>query len=131
MGLWLSLGCLLFSNLNAPAYYNRDTIIKAFKGKYPFVTYEFYENGFTYKKDGEVISYQQLHHLIDDGEYLYIYVSRDTAYMLQCSSIQGEKNVDGLKNYISVKSKLEWEKPTSLLNFRLKIPFIKKLKYKQ
>lgn len=117
--VFLALGCFLISNLNAPARANADTIIEAFKGKYPAPTYSFFPDGFSYEEGGELIPYSSIVRLVDDQAYLYIYVSRMTSYMVDNSTVSGKKGLSGLKTFLSDKTGLDWRPPFSI--FKTKV----------
>ena len=55
--------------------------------------------------------------LVEDKEYLYLYISRESAYMVDRSTVEpGDSGK--LKEFLAGKTGLDWTKPFSLLTFR-------------
>ena len=61
----------------------------------------------------------QLIKLVEDRRYIYLYVSSQSAYMVDKASIKGG-TVDEFKTYLADKTKLKWTRPVSLLTFGIK-----------
>ncbi|MBO7423426.1 MAG: hypothetical protein J6T99_08595, partial [Oscillospiraceae bacterium] len=51
--------------------------------------------------------------------YLYLYISRESAYMVNAASVYGEGGLNGLKTLISEKSGCKWTKPSSFWSFNI------------
>ena len=113
-------GCILFTNLNARANLIADRVIEAMKGVYPVLQYSFSESDFTDGDDRPRIPYTKLFRLISDEEYLYLFVSKASGYMIRKDSIKGEGDAQGLMDLISGKTELSWQKPFSFLTFSIK-----------
>lgn len=116
----LFAGCILFTNLNARANLIADHVIEAMQGTYPVLQYSFSESDFTDGDDRPKISYTKLFRLISDEEYLYLFVSKASGYMVRKDSVRGKDDVQGLMDLISGKSGLPWQKPFSFLSFSIK-----------
>ena len=113
------VGALLLTNLNARANAVADGVIEAMGGSFPELEYTFGESAF---RDGEArpeVPYTRLMRLIEDGEYLYLFISRASGYMLARESAEGEGGAEGLMRFLSEKTGLSWTKPVSLWTFRL------------
>lgn len=118
--LCLFVGCILLTNSNARADSVADGVIEAMHGSFPALSYRFTAEGFTDGEDRPVVPYDRLYRLIDDGEYLCLFTSKASGYMLRRDSVAGEGGADGLMRLLSEKSGLPWQKPFKLLSFRLR-----------
>lgn len=113
-------GSILFTNLNTRANMVADQVIEAMQETYPVLQYSFSESGFTDGKDRPTVSYAKLFRLISDEEYLYLFASKASGYMIRKKSITGEGGAQGLMDLISQKSGLSWQNPVSFLTFSIK-----------
>ena len=113
-------GSILFINLNTRANMVADQVIEAMQETYPVLQYSFSESGFTDGKDRPTVSYAKLFRLISDEEYLYLFASKASGYMIRKKSITGEGGAQGLMDLISQKSGLSWQNPVSFLTFSIK-----------
>ena len=113
-------GSILFTNLNTRANMVADQDIEAMQETYPVLQYSFSETGFTDGKDRPTVSYAKLFRLISDEEYLYLFASKASGYMIRKKSITGEGGAQGLMDLISQKSGLSWQNPVSFLTFSIK-----------
>ncbi len=113
-------GSILFTNLNARADMITDQVTEAMHGAYPLLKYVFSESGFVDGMDRPEVSYQKLFRLLSDEEYLYLFTSKASGYMIRKDSITGENKEQGLMDLISRKSGLLWQKPLSFLTFSIK-----------
>ena len=113
-------GSILFTNLNTRANMVADQVIEAMQETYPVLQYSFSETGFTDGKDRPTVSYAKLFRLISDEEYLYLFASKASGYMIRKKSITGEDGAQGLMDLISQKSGLSWQNPVSFLTFSIK-----------
>lgn len=114
----LFLGCVMLSNASLSAKMTAKKIIKQMDGKFPKSEYTFDEKGFKFYKEGEEIPYSRLIRLIEDKRYMYLYVSEQSAYMVDKTTVS-DNDVEGLKSHISYESDLKWTRPPTLLNFGL------------
>lgn len=113
----LAAGCLLAANLDARPKAQARQVAAQMKGRFPHSFYSFSQTGFRYYKDGDEISYKKLIRLVEDREYLYLYVSPESAYMVDKSTVSGGEAT--LKALLAEKSGLKWTRPFNLLTFRL------------
>lgn len=118
--LCLFAGCILLTNSDTRAAAVADGVIEAMHGNFPLLTYSFTEASFSDGKDRPTVPYQKLYRLIADEQYLYLFVSKASGYMVQKVSVEGEKGAEGLMELISQQSGLQWTKPFSLLSFSLR-----------
>ena len=122
----LFVGCILFTSLNARANAVADQVVEALQGKFPTLQYSFSETGFTDGDDRPIVSYDRLFRLIEDEQYLYLFSSKASGYMLSKVSVRGEGDVAGLMELLAQRSGKPWKKPFSLLTFRIWDLFSKK-----
>ena len=119
MILCLFAGCFLLTNINSRASSVADGVIEAMKGSFPHLTYSFTESGFSDGEDRPTVPYKNLYRLISDEQYLYLFISKASGYMIDRTTVQGEGGPEGLMKLLSEKSGLSWTKPFSLLTFNL------------
>ena len=115
----LILGCLLIANVNLRPRVRASKIIEQMQGHFPRSDYRFTTTGFTDGKGGQEVSYGKLIRLVEDRSYFYLYVSEESAYMVDKSTVSGG-SVENFKDYLCAKTSLKWTRPTSLLNFSLR-----------
>ena len=118
---WICLlvGCILISGLNVRTRATARKICEQMQGQYPSSAYEFREEGFADSKEGESIPYSKLVRLVEDKAYLYLYISQQSAYMVDKATVSGD-GVQGLQAMLSEKTGLKWTKPNTLLTFRFR-----------
>ena len=116
----IAVGCFLItSSTLAPNQLARQ-VLKDFNGKFPIVHYYFGPEGICLNKEGrDPFEYSEIIRLIEDKEFLYLYVGEMSAHMIDSSTIKGKDEKDGLKKYISAKTGLEWNPPLTVLNISL------------
>ena len=117
--LCLFLGCVMIAGLNVRAKSNAKKIIAQMNNNFPSSQYYFSSTGFRDSEKGKEIPYQKIIKLIDDKQYLYLYISRESAYMVNNASVYGEGGLSGLKNLTSDKTGLKWTKPSSFWSFNI------------
>lgn len=114
----IAFGCWSLMGMNVPARRNARKIIEWAKGNLPVSELQFSDDCIHIRGDGKdnQLKYEDIYSLISDGEYLYLFISRNSAYMLPIGNACGEE----LRNYISRRCALPVERPGSLLRFNLK-----------
>ena len=115
----LVLGCILIANVNLRPRVRANKIIEQIGGRFPRSSYSFTDTGFSDGGEGKMLPYLQLIKLVEDRRYIYLYVSSQSAYMVDKASIKGG-TVDEFKTYLAGKTKLKWTRPVSLLTFGIK-----------
>lgn len=118
--LALFLGCVLLAGMSVRPKHNAQAIIKQMGGHYPSSLYSFSDKGFRDSEASAEIPYTQLIKLIDDRKYLYLYINRQSAYMVNDATVTGEGGLDGLKELIAGKSGQKWSSPMSFWNFSIR-----------
>ncbi|MCI7726885.1 MAG: YcxB family protein [Clostridiales bacterium] len=118
--LLIFLGCVVFTNLNAPANYTANRVIALFRGKFPILHYSFSETGMLIEGKTPEVKYSGIIRLVEDEEYLYLFQSPQYGSMIKKSSVSGEDELYGLKCFLTEKTQLKWTRPPTILNFNLK-----------
>lgn len=115
----IAIGCVVLASLDAPARALAQTIYEGFGKKPPRVEYSFTDSDFTYSRDGERLALSSLIRLVDDGTYLYLYVSKKTAYLIDRKTVIGKEGLTGLKKLLSERSGQDWKKVRPMFSFSL------------
>lgn len=122
--LCLFAGCWLCMNTDVPARVRADKVISSMNGRFPCTRYRFSaaqilldaeEGG---NEESPRIPYASLIRLVEDEGYLYLYISKLSAYMIDKATISPD--VSSLKELIGQQSGLRWTRPTSFFNFSLR-----------
>lgn len=117
--LCLFAGCWLCVNTDVRAKLRASRICESLHGQYPATQYTFKEKEFLLDSDTKnSLAYSRLIRLIEDNQYLYLYISKTSAYMIDKSTVR--PNVDVLKELLVRSTGLRWCRPTSLFNFSLR-----------
>ena len=84
---WICLfvGCVLITGLNTRPRSEGRKIFQQLNGKSLESQYSFFEDGFKFYDDGELIPYKKLIRLVEDKEYLY---QRYLLYLQNCLILQ-------------------------------------------
>lgn len=115
----LFLGCVMIAGLNVRPKLNAKNIIKQINGRYPSSDYFFSARGFRDGENCREIPYSSLIKTVDDRSYLYLYVSSESAYMVNSSTVTGEGGIEGLRSLIVEKSGQKWVRPNSFWRFNI------------
>lgn len=115
----LILGCILIANVNLRPRVRASKLIEQIGGHFPRSSYSFTDTGFSDGGKEKALPYSQLIKLVEDHRYIYLYVSSQSAYMVDKDTIKGG-TVDDFKAYLAGKTKLKWTRPVSLLTFGIK-----------
>lgn len=118
----LLFGCILLTGLNTRPNHNAKMICAQMKGQFPSSDYSFTDKGFRDHDGGELIAYSGLVRLVEDREYMYLYISTQSAYMVDKSTVSGD-GAEGLKSLIAAAAGLRWTKPVTLMNFSIRTVF--------
>ena len=118
--IMIAVGCFMITGQNVQPNQLARQALKEFDGRFPVVHYWFAPEGICFNEKGENPSpYSGIIRLVEDKNYLYVYVSELSAHMIDASTIKGKDGRDGLKKYISEKCGLEWTVPLSGINVTL------------
>lgn len=115
--LLLALGCILFMNTDMGARARARHTLAQLRGYIPKMTYTFSQNGFRGVTDREdhTFSYQSIIRLVDDGKFLYLFQTRELAFMVDKSTIQ-PAGTAALKEHLSKQAGLAWTTSGNWLN---------------
>lgn len=117
--LCLFLGCVMIAGLDVRAKSNARKIIAQMNNRFPSSEYYFTSTGFKDSEKSKAIPYTELIKLIDDRKYLYLYVSKESAYMVANASLYGDGGLEGLKTLLSEQAGIKWSRPASFWNFNI------------
>lgn len=115
----LFVGCVMLANINAYPRAQANEVLKMMGSHFPQSDYHFCEKEFSFNKDADPIPYSSIIRLVADRNYLYLYVSKQSAYMVDKATISHGKNMT-LEEYLAIETGLKWSRPSSLVSFRLK-----------
>lgn len=115
----LFVGCVMLANINAYPKAQARQVLEMMGGKYPKSDYFFRETEFSFNAEADPIPYSRLIRLVEDRDYLYLYVSQQSAYMVDKATISQGKDMD-LKDFLAIETGLKWTRPANLLNFKLR-----------
>lgn len=112
-------GCVLFTNLNAPANFTANHVAACFHGEFPTLSYFFSPSYFKVGGNDKEIPYEKLVRLAEDQDYLYLFQSSRYGFILKKATINGEDGIEGFKSFLTRETGLKWRKPPTLMNFNL------------
>lgn len=118
--LCLFLGCVILAGLNVRPKSEAKKLISQMGRRFPSSDYSFSENSFLDGAGASPISYSSLIKLIDDRAYLYLYVSRQSAYMIDRNTVKGPEGLDGFKDFLAQKAGLKWSRSKNFWLFSIK-----------
>ena len=117
-GILLLIGAWLVSTPDFPAQVIAEKNISARKTSLPAMTYEFYNDFFTISVEGEgnaKFSYSKITLLIQDSNYLYLFIAKNSACMIDKSTLQIQIASDFV-NFIEAKTKLKFRTQKSFIS---------------
>ena len=118
--LCILLGSFTLVGLNSPARQLADQVIRSLNGKFPTISYLFEDELIRLKgtDNADSLPYSDIYLLLEQKDYLYLFLKDHSSYMLDRSSIT--PNEAGLMALISEKTGLPWTKNRSILNTSIK-----------
>ena len=128
---WVALfvGCVMLPNLNAIPKQQAKEVLQQMGNHYPKSDYRFYEKEFSFNEKEGAIPYKRLIRLIEDNQYLYLYVAEQSGYMVDKGTVTGG-SVSELKTYLEIETGMKFSRPASLFSFKIYDLFPKKDNYK-
>ena len=123
-GIITAVGAWFISSTDFPARLRADENIRKFKGNYPRLKYEFKDSYFTVKDNKSIdIDYGKIEHLIEDNNFIYIFMGRSNVAVLDKTIINGGvKNKDpkiSFKEFLEEKSGKKFEKSKSIISLNI------------
>lgn len=114
--LFLAAGCLMITNIDAPAKHRVKQLEKMLKGYVPTMEYTFYGKDFESRTVNEYkrCDYNDLIRIVDDGKYFYLFPNKQSCYMVDLASLMPNDTV-GFRKLIEESSGLKVTVPFSFL----------------
>ena len=109
----------MLANLNVYPRSNAKEVLKIMRDNYPRSDYVFGVDSFTFNAEAEAVPYKKIIRLIEDREYLYLYVSKQSAYMVDKRTVSGG-SLEDLKTFLAIETLQKWSRPANILNFRFR-----------
>ena len=118
--LCIVLGSFLIVGLNSPPRQLADQIIRSLNGCFPKIGYRFGEESVALSGTDTTdrLDYDEIIRLVEQRDYLYLFIRNRSAYMIDRSSIKPDEA--GLMELLKKKTGLAWTRNTSVLNTSLK-----------
>ena len=111
--LFLAVGCFTLIGLNSPPKKLAEQVIKNLKGKFPKMGYVFSADSvqLTGADEDAELKYKDILLLVEDRNYLYIFIQNRSAYMIDTSSVKPD--AAGFKAFLEKKTGLHWTRTGS------------------
>ena len=118
-GILLLLGAWLVSTPDFPSQVIAEKNLDARKSALPVMNYEFYDDYLTLSGEGNVkIPYNKITLLIKAENYLYLFISKNSACMIDKSTLINQ-DATGFMNFIESKTKLQWATQKSFISMNI------------
>lgn len=125
-GIMIAVGAWFISSTDFPARLRADENIRKFGNEYPKFKYEFKGSNFTVaEKKSMNIDYSKVEHLAMDKKYIYIFMGRSNAIMLDKNELKSYlKNIDkpvpeSFETFLKEKTGKNFESTKSLISINL------------
>ena len=111
--LFLAVGCFTLVGLNSPPKKLAEQVIKNLRGKFPKMGYVFTPGSvqLTGADEGAELTYKDILLLVEDRNYLYIFIQNRSAYMIDISSVKPD--AESFKAFLERKTGLHWTRTGS------------------
>ena len=118
-GLLLLIGAWLVSSPDFPAQVMADKVLSSRKNNLPVMNYEFHGDFIKLSGEGSMnIEYTRFKILIQDSEYYYMFINKDSACMIDKDSISPHE-AENFAAFIENKTGLAFRREKSLLAMNL------------
>lgn len=121
-GIMIAIGAWFISSTDFPARLRADENIRKFGNEFPIFKYEFKGSYFIVKEKKSMnIDYSKVEHLVLDGEYIYIFMGRSNAIILDKKEVKGflkntdRDTIESFKIFLEEKTKKKFEVSKSLI----------------
>ena len=86
----LFIGCWMMISMQLPAKRNAEKMIELARGDFPHTEYQFLSDHIRIIGEGEVVelSYAEIYELLEDREYIYLFLDKVSGYMIPKSSVK-------------------------------------------
>ena len=97
----LFIGCWTAISMQLPAKRNADKMIELARGKFPYTKYQFLSEHILITGGEEVVElgYNEIYELLEDREYLYLFLNKSSGYMVSKATIK-PNDVAGLYSFL-------------------------------
>ena len=128
---WIALfvGCVMLANLNIIPKTQAREWLKQTGNEFPKSDYRFYEKEFSFNEKEKPVPYKRLIRLIEDRQYLYLYVAEQSGFMVDKGTVTGG-TVSELKTYLEIETGMKFSRPANMFSFKITDLFPKKDNYK-
>lgn len=117
--LLLLIGAWLLVSRDFPAAVRADRALSERKATLPGMEYTFGPDKVHLKGEGSMdIPYKKFTHLIEDNEYLYLFVSRNSVCMMERASLKPPQIMD-FARFMEEKTGLKWRREKSFLSMSI------------
>lgn len=115
----LLVGAWLMASGDFPAQIRADRAVQDRGGSLPKMRYEFYEDHLKLTGEGSMnIGYRKLSRLLEDKEFFYLFLERDSVCMIDRESLKPAKQED-FRLFVENASGLNWRQEKSFLSIDL------------
>lgn len=117
--LLLLLGAWLLVSRDFPAAVRADRALSERKAKLPNMSYCFGPDKVHLSGEGNMdISYKKFTRLVEDRQYLYLFISRNSVCMMEKESVK-PSDLMGFAEFMAKKTGLEWRAEKSFLSMSI------------
>lgn len=115
----LLVGCLLMVGGDFPASVRADKAVDDRKGKLPSNVCSFFGGSMELSGEGSMrLNYDRFQRLVEDKEYLYLFLGRRSVCMVDKSTVKGG-STEELKAFVSERTGLAWRRNRSFFTMNL------------
>ena len=115
----LLFGTWFFASRDFPASVRADKALSERKAKLPGMDYAFGPDAVTVSGEGSMdIPYNKFTRLVEDKDYLYLFVTRDSVCMLERESLR-PNNVLAFGKFMEEKTGLSWRREKAFLSLNI------------
>lgn len=115
----LLVGAWLMASGDFPAQIRADRAVQDRGGSLPKMRYEFYEDHLKLTGEGSMnIGYRKLNRLLEDKEFFYLFLERDSVCMIDRESLKPAKQED-FRLFLENATGLNWRQEKSFLSIDL------------
>lgn len=113
------IGAWLMASRDFPSQIRADRVLEKRRGQLPQMSYEFYPSRVALSGEGNMdIRYEKFTRLVEDSDYLYLFIAKDSVCMLERTSLSPQPAEDFMK-YMEDKTGLKWRREKSILSMNL------------
>lgn len=118
-GILLLVGCWLLVSRDFPAAVQADKAVDGRKGNLPQNMCTFFKGSLQLSGEGTMrLEYSRFQRLIEDNEYLYLFLGPKSVCMIDKATVEGGSAED-LKEFVAQRTGLSWRRNRSLLSMNL------------